>query len=306
MSAPLFSGVLTALITPFNDGKVDAKAFQDFVKWQLDEGVHGVVPCGTTGETATMTEKEDENVIRLCLEVAKGKVPVIAGCGSNDTAYAIKASQTAEKLGVDGTLHVTPYYNKPTQEGLYQHFKAIHDNTGLPIIIYNVPVRTSVNISVETLTRLVELPRIAGIKDATGDLQRPLKTRRLCGDTFIQLSGNDDTALAFLAQGGAGCISVVSNVAPKLAAGMQNAWRKGDIAAAQKVNMQLAPLVEALFVETSPGPVKYAASLLGKCRNELRLPLVPVGKATEKLVKDAMVQALLDVSLPGEGLSRAG
>ncbi len=306
MSTPLFSGAITALITPFNNGRIDAKAFQEFVKWQLDEGIHGVVPCGTTGETATMTDKEDEEVIRLCLEVAKGKVPVIAGCGSNDTAHAIKASQAAEKLGADATLHVTPYYNKPTQEGLYQHFKAVHDNTGLPIILYNVPGRTSTNLTVETLARLVELPRIAGIKDATGDLQRPLKTRKLCGDTFIQLSGNDDTALAMLAQGGVGCISVVSNVAPKLASEMQNAWRKGDIATAQKINFQLAPLVEALFVETSPGPVKYAASLLGKCRNELRLPLVPVGKATEKLVKDAMVQALLDVALPGDALAKAG
>jgi 4-hydroxy-tetrahydrodipicolinate synthase len=303
MTATQFYGSITALITPFKDGKVDGKAFQDFVKWQLDEGTHGLVPCGTTGESPTLADEEDGLVIKLCLEVAKGKAPVIAGCGTNNTEHAIRLTQQAEKLGADAALHVMPYYNKPTQEGLYQHYKAIHDHTGLPIVVYNVPSRTITNMSVETLARLAELPRIVGIKDATGDLQRPLKTARLCGDKFIQLSGNDDTALAFLAQGGTGCISVVSNIAPRLCAQMQNAWKKGDIATAQRINRQLAPLVEALFVETSPSPVKYAASLLGKCRNEVRLPLVPVTKATEKLVKDAMAEALLDVA-GAEGLQK--
>lgn len=288
-------GSITALVTPFKDGAVDEKAFQDFVKWQLDEGTHGLVPCGTTGENPTLTDDEDDLVTRLCIEVAKGKAPVIAGCGSNSTAHAVLYTQRAEKQGADAALHVLPYYNRPTQEGIYQHFKTIHDNSGLPIIVYNVPGRTASNISVETFARLVELPRIVGVKDSTGDLQRPLKMRKLCGEKFIQLSGNDDTALAFLAHGGVGCISVLSNVAPALCAQMQDAWSNGDVATAQRINYQLAPLAEALFFESSPTPVKYAVSLLGKCRNELRLPMMPATKACEKIVKDAMVQALLDV-----------
>ena len=293
-------GSITALITPFKNGEVEAKAFQDFVKWQIDEGTHGLVPCGTTGEAPTLFDEEDEKVIRMCIEVANGKVPVIAGCGTNNTAHAIHLTKTAEKLGADAALHVTPYYNKPTQEGLYQHYKAIHDSTGLPIVIYNIPGRSIVNMTPETMARLAQLPRIIGVKDATGDLSRPVKTRKLCGPDFIQLSGNDETAIPFLAQGGVGCISVVSNVAPALCAQMQNAWRKGDFATAQRINEQLAPLVEALFVETSPAPIKYAVSLLGKCRSDLRLPMVPVSKATEKLVKDAMAAALLDVATHGE------
>jgi 4-hydroxy-tetrahydrodipicolinate synthase len=299
MTMPIH-GSITALITPFKNGGIDEKAFQDFVKWQIGEGTHGLVPCGTTGEAPTLFDEEDEKVIRLTLEVAKGKVPVIAGCGTNNTAHAIHLTKTAERLGADAALHVTPYYNKPTQEGLYQHYKAIHDSTSLPIVIYNIPGRSIVNMTPETMARLAKLPRIIGVKDATGDLSRPVKTRQLCGPDFIQLSGNDETAIPFLAQGGTGCISVVSNVAPALCAQMQNAWAKGDIATAQKINAQLAPLVEALFVETSPAPVKFAASLLGKCRNELRLPMVPVSKATEKLVREAMAGALLDVPLHGE------
>jgi len=297
MTALKIHGVNTALITPFNNGAVDVKALQDFVKWQLDEGVNGVVPCGTTGEAPTLFDKEDELVVKTTLEVAKGKVPVIAGCGTNNTEHAIHLTQMAEKLGADAALHVTPYYNKPTQEGLYQHFKAIHDKTGLPIIIYNIPGRSIVNITIETMARLAQLPRVIGVKDATNDLPRVIKTRKLCGPDFIQLSGNDDTALAFRSQGGVGVISVVSNIAPALAVQMQNAWDKGDLATAMRINEQLMPLVEALFVETSPAPVKYAASLLGKCRNELRLPMVPCSKNTEKLVKEAMAEALLDVPL---------
>jgi 4-hydroxy-tetrahydrodipicolinate synthase len=295
MSMPRFHGSITALITPFLHGAIDTKALQDFMQWQLDEGTHGFVPCGTTGESPTLSDEEYALVTRLCLEVTRGRVPVIAGCGSNNTAHAIHLTQQAEKLGADATLHVTPYYNKPTQEGLYQHYKAIHDHSERPIIIYNIPGRSIVNMTAETMARLAELPRIMGVKDATADLQRPLKTRQLCGNDFIQLSGEDGTALAFLAQGGHGCISVLSNIAPALCAQLQEAWAKGNIVLAQSLNAQLAPLVEALFVETSPGPVKYAASLLGKCRNELRLPMIPVSKHTEKLVKDAMVGALLDV-----------
>lgn len=297
MSALPIHGAITALITPFKNGAVDGKALQDLVKWQIDEGINGLVPCGTTGESPTLFDPEDEQVMRLTMEVAKGKVPVIAGCGTNNTEHAIHLTQMAEKIGVDAALHVTPYYNKPTQEGLYQHFKAIHDKSGLPIFIYNIPARCIVNMTVETMARLAELPRIVGVKDATDDMTRVVKTRKLCGPDFIQLSGNDSSALSFLAQGGDGVISVVSNIAPALTAQMQAAWRNKDIATAQRINEQLAPLVEALFVETSPGPIKYAASLMGKCQNELRLPMIPVSKTTEKLVKDAMASALLDVKI---------
>lgn len=294
MTQPAFFGSITALITPFKDGAIDEKAFQDFVQWQLDEGTNGLVPCGTTGEAPTLTDEESALLTRLCVEVAKGKAPVMAGCGSNSTKHAIHLTTQAQKIGAEAALHVVPYYNKPTQEGMYQHFKAIHDSCDLPIFIYNIPGRSIVNMSVDTMARLAELPRIIGVKDATGDLQRPVKTRKTCGKDFTQLSGNDETVLPFLVQGGSGCISVVSNIAPALCAKMHAAWRCGDLAAAQTYNERLMPLIEALFLETSPSPVKYAASLLGKCRNELRLPMVPVGKANEVLIKDAMVNAILD------------
>ncbi|MDD3181710.1 MAG: 4-hydroxy-tetrahydrodipicolinate synthase [Alphaproteobacteria bacterium] len=295
MTTPSFFGSITALITPFKNGEIDEKAFQDFVQWQLNEGTNGFVPCGTTGEAPTLSDEEYALLTRLCIEVVKGKAPVMAGCGSNSTKHAIHLTVQAQNVGADAALHVCPYYNKPSQEGLYQHFKAIHDGCDLPIFIYNIPGRSIVNMTVDTMARLAELPRIIGLKDATGDLQRPLKVRQMCGRDFIQLSGNDDTALAFLAQGGAGCISVVSNIAPSLCAKMQAAWRNGDIAAAQNINETLMPLIEVLFVETSPSPVKYAASLLNKCRNELRLPMVPVSKANEKQIKDAMVNSILDM-----------
>ena len=290
-----FYGSITALITPFKNGEIDEKAFQDFVQWQLNEGTNGFVPCGTTGEAPTLSDEEYALLTRLCREVVNGKVPVIAGCGSNSTQHAVHLTAQAQNAGADAALHVVPYYNKPSQEGLYQHFKTIHDNSDLPSFIDNIPGRSIVNMTADTMARLAELPRIVGVKDATGNLQTPLKTRQKCGPDFIQLSGNDDTALAFLAQGGVGCISVVSNIAPSLCAKMQAAWRNGDIATAQKINDQLMPLIEVLFVETSPSPVKYAASLIGKCRNELRLPMVPVSKANEKQIKDAMVQSILDM-----------
>jgi len=283
-----FHGSITALITPFADGKLDEKRFQEFVAWQIAQGTHAVVPCGTTGESPTLSHEEHHRVVDLCVQVAKGKIPVMAGCGSNSTVEAISLTQHAEKSGADAALHVMPYYNKPTQEGLYQHFKAIHDNSGLPIYIYNIPGRSVVNMTVETMARLAQLPRIVGTKDATNDLVRPYKTRAACGEKFVQLSGEDATAIPFLSAGGHGCISVTSNVAPALCAQMQNAWAKGDVATAQKLADQLTPLHDALFVETSPGPVKYAASLMGLCRYELRLPLVPVAKTTEKIVEDAL------------------
>ena len=293
MSAMQIHGSITALITPFNDGKVDEKSFQDFVKWQIAQGTHGVVPCGTTGESPTLTHEENQRVTELCLEVAKGKVPVIAGCGSNSTAEAISLTRHAEKAGADAALHVVPYYNKPTQEGIFQHFKAVHDATGLPILVYNIPSRSVVSVSVETMARLAELPRIVGVKDATGDITRAVKTRATCGEAFRQMSGDDPLALPFLVHGGHGCISVTSNIAPALCAQMQNAWAEGDVQTAQRINDILMPLHEALFCETSPGPVKYAASLMGLCRYEYRLPLVPISKANEKLVEGALRKASL-------------
>lgn len=288
-------GSVTALITPFKNGAVDADTFQKFAAWQIAQGTQGLVPCGTTGESPTLSHEEHQFVNELCVAVAKGKVPVIAGAGSNNTVEAIALTEHAEKIGADAVLHVTPYYNKPTQDGLYAHFKAIHDASSLPIIIYNIPPRSVVNMSIETMARLAELPRIIGVKDATADLARPTRTRLTCGTDFVQFSGEDATALAFLAQGGHGCISVTSNIAPALCAQMHAAWKKGDITTAQAIQDQLMPLHDALFSETSPGPVKYAASLLGWGENSVRLPLVPVSKATEITVKAAMQKAgLLD------------
>lgn len=290
MRAP-FRGVFTALLTPFSDGKIDEKAFASFVKWQMDEGIHGLVPCGTTGETPTLSTEEQARLIEIAVATAKNRVPVIAGCGSNDTAKAVRLTQQAEKLGVDAALQVVPYYNKPTQEGIYQHFKAIHDGSHLPIILYNVPGRTVASISVETMERLAQLPRIVGVKDATGDLTRVHKTRATCGDDFVQLTGEDALVLPYLSFGGQGIISVTSNVAPGLCASLYNAFVADNLGAAQAANDKLMPLHDALFIETSPGPAKFAASLLGLCRNEFRLPLVPVSRATEAAVQSAMRHA---------------
>jgi 4-hydroxy-tetrahydrodipicolinate synthase len=283
-----FYGSITALITPFANGKLDEKRFQDFVKWQIGQGTHGLVPCGTTGECTTLSHAEHHRVVELCLEAAEGKVPVMAGCGSNATEEAISLTRHAQKAGAQAALHVTPYYNKPTQEGLYQHYKAIHDNSDLPIFIYNVPGRAVVSASVATMARLAELPRIVGVKDATADLARPAQTRLACGPDFVQLSGEDATVLPFLAQGGVGCISVTSNIAPALCAHFHNAYASGDLPTARAINDRLMAVHDALFCETSPGPVKYAASLLGLCQYEFRLPLVPISKANEKVVEEAM------------------
>ncbi len=284
----MFKGCLTALITPFRAGAVDEKAFQSFVDWQIKEGIHGLVPCGTTGESPTLSHKEHERVTTLCVEVAKGRVPVIAGTGSNSTEEAIGFARHAEKAGADAQLVVTPYYNKPTQEGLYRHFKAIHDACALPIIIYNIPPRSVVDMTVETMARLAKLPRIVGVKDATNDLTRPLRTKLAIGGKFSLLSGEDGTALAFLAGSGHGCISVTSNVAPRLCAGMHEAWQKGNIKRAQELNESLMPLHLALFAETSPAPVKYAASLLGLCSADVRLPLCEIQDTTKAKVRDAL------------------
>jgi len=285
----MFKGSLTALITPFaEDGSVDAEGFQAFVDWQIKEGTHGVVPVGTTGESPTLTHDEHKRVVELCVEAADGRVPVIAGAGSNSTHEAIDFTRHAKQAGADAVLVVTPYYNKPTQEGLYQHFKAIQDAVDIPIVIYNIPGRCVVDMSVETMARLAKLPNIVGVKDATNDLARPLATRLDIGPEFCQLSGEDATIGAFLGQGGHGCISVTSNVAPALCSALHTAWQAGDLARFAELRDRLMPLHKALFVETNPGPVKYAASLLGKASPVTRLPLVPIAESTRKTVDDAL------------------
>ena len=284
----MFSGSITALITPFTNNKIDEAGFQRFVEWQITQGTHGLVPCGSTGESGTMSHAEHERAIQLCVEVTAGRVPVIAGTGSNSTEEAVSLTRSAKDSGADAALVVTPYYNKPTQEGLYRHYKAIHDSVEIPIIIYNIPGRTGVDMSLDTMARLAELPRIVGVKDATADLTRPSRTRQKIGPQFCQLSGEDPTAAAFLAQGGHGCISVTANVAPAASAALQNAWAKGDFAKVAEVRDRLTPLNAALFIEINPIPVKYAVSLLGYCTPELRLPLVPATPAARDAVESAM------------------
>ena len=291
MSRPRFEGSFPALITPFANGKVDEKAFQDLVEWQVAQGSHGLVPCGTTGESPTLSHEEDMRVTALCVEVAAGRVPVVAGTGSNNTEEAILLTRHAKECGADAALIVAPYYNKPTQEGLYQHYKAIHDAVEIPILIYNIPGRSIVDMSVDTMARLAELPNIVGVKDATADLARPSLTRNAIGSDFVQMSGEDATMIGFLAQGGHGCISVTANVAPRAGDDLHEAWQRGDIETAQRINERLMPLHKALFVESSPAGVKFAASLLGLCENRVRLPVVPVSADTETQVRAAMVHA---------------
>lgn len=284
----MFKGSITALITPFKNGKVDEAAFQSFVEWQIAEGTDGVVPCGTTGESPTLSHEEHNRVVELCVEVAKGKIPVIAGAGSNSTDEAIYMASHAKKVGADAILVVTPYYNKPTQEGLYQHFKAIHDAVDIPLVVYNIPGRSVIDMSVETMARLAKLANVIGVKDATNDLGRPVKTRAAIGPDFCQLSGEDGTAVAFLAQGGHGCISVTSNVAPRLCAQLHDAWAAGDLATVWKLRDALAPLHDAMFCETNPAPAKYGVSLLGKIEPGVRLPLVEISDDSKQKVQAAM------------------
>jgi 4-hydroxy-tetrahydrodipicolinate synthase len=287
----LFKGSLPALVTPFKDGKVDEKAFRAHVNWVIDEGSHGIVPVGTTGESPTLTHDEHKQVIVWAVEEARGRVPVMAGAGSNNTVDAIEFSQHAEKVGAQGLLHVTPYYNKPSQEGLYQHFKAIAAATSLPIFIYNIPPRSVVDMSVETMARLAEIKNIVGVKDATMKLDRVSAQRQACGKDFIQLSGEDGTALAHMAHGGHGCISVTANVAPRLCAQFQEACLAGDYAKALAIQDKLFPLHQALFVEPNPAPSKAALNILGRMSDEVRLPMVPASAATRETVKAALVHA---------------
>lgn len=285
----MFHGSFTALATPMHeDGRVDDDALMRFVDWQITQGSHGLVAVGTTGESPTLTHAEHHHAVELAIKAANGRVPVMAGAGSSATATAIEFARHAEKAGADALLVVTPYYNKPTQEGLYQHYKAIAHATALPVFIYNIPGRCVVDMSVETMARLAEIRNIVGVKDATGILSRPLQTKRACGEAFVQLTGDDHTAVAFLASGGHGCISVTANVAPKLCAQMQAAWAQGDVKTAMAIQQSLLPLHDAMFCETSPGPVKYALSLLGFGANHVRLPLVPVSAPAANAIKTAM------------------
>src|SRR5881227_945269 len=286
-----FRGSFTALVTPFANGAVDEKALRDLVDWQIAEGTSGLVPVGTTGESPTLSHREHAQVVEWCIDQARGRVPVVAGAGSNSTAEAIEMARHAEKAGASAVLVVTPYYNKPTQEGLYQHFKAINDAIAIPIIIYNIPPRSVIDMSVDTMKRLFELKNIAGVKDATASMVRVSQQRAAMGEDFNQLSGEDATVLGYMAHGGHGCISVTSNVAPRLCSEFHIAWQKGDHATALKLHDKLMPLHNNLFIESNPAPIKYALSLLGKMDETLRLPMVPVSEPTRIAVRSAMVHA---------------
>jgi 4-hydroxy-tetrahydrodipicolinate synthase len=284
----MLKGSFTALITPFQDDKVDEEALRSIVDWQISEGTHGLVPVGTTGESPTLSHDEHKRVVEIVIDAAKGRVPIMAGAGSNATSEAVDFAKHAEKAGAASVLVVTPYYNKPTQEGMYQHFKAVNDAVGIPIIIYNIPPRSVVDMSVETMARCFELKNIAGVKDATADLSRVSQQRAAMGPEFLQFSGEDATALGFMAHGGCGCISVSSNVAPRLCSDFQTACLAGDFAKALEMQDRLMPLHDAMFVETSPGPVKYAVSKLGFCKPTARLPMVPISASTKATVDAAM------------------
>ena len=288
MPMPPFQGSITALITPFKNGEVDARAYQRLVEWQIDQGTHGLVPCGTTGESPTLSHDEHREVVELCIEAASGRVPVIAGTGSNSTAEAVELTLHAKRAGADGVLVVTPYYNKPTQEGLYLHYKAINDCTDIPILIYNIPGRSVVDMTVDTMARLFKLKNIVGVKDATASMARVSQQRAALGKDFVQLSGEDATALGFMAHGGQGCISVTANVAPALCSEFQLACLGGNFKRALELQDRLMPLHDALFVESNPGPVKYAASKLGLCNGETRLPLAPIASASKQKVDEAI------------------
>ncbi|MFZ4541580.1 MAG: 4-hydroxy-tetrahydrodipicolinate synthase [Rickettsiales bacterium] len=283
-----FSGCYTALITPFNGTGVDTSAFESLVEWQIEEGIHGLVPCGTTGESPTLTPVEHGDVIARAVKIAKGRVKVMAGTGSNSTQEAIDYTRHAEKVGADAALVVAPYYNKPTQEGLYQHFKAVAEATSLPIFIYNIPGRSVVNMTDATITRLAEIKNIAGLKDATGDLARIATLRHLVGDRLVQFSGEDMTAVGFNAMGGRGVISVASNIVPKLSSEVQNLSLAGKHEEARKLHATMVPLIQSMFIETNPMPVKFAASLLKKSSTDMRLPLVQCTSNTQNTVRSAM------------------
>jgi 4-hydroxy-tetrahydrodipicolinate synthase len=289
---PVFKGSIVALVTPFKKGKVDFDAYQKLAEWHVKSGTHGIVPCGTTGETPTISEAEHKSLISACVEAVAGRIPVIAGAGSNATETAVDFARYAEKAGADGILVVTPYYNKPTQEGMFQHYKHVNNATGLPVILYNVPGRTGVEISVETVVRCAtQLKNVKGIKDASIDLARPLAMRVELGGDFALLSGEDATVAGYLAQGGHGCISVTANIVPQLSADLHNAWQKKDLATFSRLRDLLLPLHKSLFIESNPAPAKYCLTRMGKISGEIRLPLLPVSKSSQKALDAAMEHA---------------
>ena len=292
----MFKGSNVALITPFKKNKLDEDAYIKLIHFQINNGTNGLIPAGTTGESPTLSHGEHQKVIELCIKESKGKNPVIAGTGSNSTEEAISLTTHAEKVGADAALIVTPYYNKPTQEGLYQHYKAINDKIGIPILIYNIPGRSVIDMSVDTMARLFELKNIVGVKDATGDLSRVDQQKKMMGKDFIQLTGNDDNALEFNRRGGAGAISVTANIAPKLCSDFQKSSQsssdEGKLEAI-RLNQILQPIHNSMFIESNPSPVKYAAKLLGLCGDDVRLPLVKVTESTKEAVKKALVSANL-------------
>ena len=284
----MFIGSIPAVLTPFRNNEVDYSSFEKIVEFLISNGSNGLVPCGTTGESPTLSHDEHKKIIEECIRVSDKRIPIIAGTGSNNTHEAIEYTNHAEKVGADAALIVTPYYNKPTQSGLYNHYKSISENTNLPIIIYNIPGRSIVDMNIETMIELSKLENIIGVKDATNDLFRPLLTKKLMNSDFCYLSGEDGTALAYLAQGGHGCISVTANIAPKLCSDMHSAWRNNDIKKAQQINLNLSKVHHTLFLESSPGPVKYAASLLGLCSPDVRLPLVEISENTKIQVQNSL------------------
>lgn len=286
----MIQGSIVALITPFRDGRLDEAALTSMVEWHIEQGTHGIVPVGTTGESPTLSHDEHCRIIELVVKQAAGRVPVIAGAGSNNPIEAIEYTRVAERAGADATLHVAGYYNRPNQDGLYHHFKMVHDETNIPIILYNIPPRAIVDIQPQTMARLAELPRIIGVKDATGDLARPWSERQLIKKPFTWLSGEDATAVAYNVGGGTGCISVTANVAPKLVAQVQELTLAGDWAAARALQDRLIPLHQVMFAEPSPAGAKYAASLLGLCTEECRVPVMPLSAATKERIRSAMTQ----------------
>ncbi len=287
----MYKGSIVALLTPMRpDGRVDEDAYAAFIDWQIGQGTEGIVSVGTSGESPTLSHAEHRRVVEVAVAASGKRVPVIAGAGSNSTAEAIELARHAKNVGADGVMVVTPYYNKPSQDGLYQHFMAVADATDLPLLVYNVPSRSVVDMSVETMARLARHRNIVGVKDATANLSRPLHTRRACGAGFIQLTGEDHTVVSFLAAGGDGCISVTGNIVPGLCAELHEAWREGRVVDAIAIQDRLLPLHDAMFCEASPGPVKYAASLLGRAGDTVRLPLVPISDAARARVRDAMTE----------------
>lgn len=284
----MFKGSMVAIVTPFKKGKIDEKAFEKLIEWHIKEGTHGIVPCGTTGEASTLDYEEHYKVIEITVKVVNKRIPVIAGTGSNSTDEAIMITKKAEKLGADAALLVTPYYNKPTQEGLYRHYKEIADKTGIPLILYNVPGRTSVNLLPQTVARLAEHPRIVGIKEAAGDMKQASELIRLCGDKITVLSGDDFTNLTLLALGGKGAISVTANICPKDMAELFNAWERGDIDTARKLHYKLEPLNKAMFIETNPIPVKTALAMMGKIKEEFRLPLCEMSQTNKEKLAEVL------------------